>query len=88
MFEAVDLFFAHAQEEEPLARRLDFGGVTGMDRRRLFELLTARRPDVDELPGAFTPLVVRFQHRPHGEILRLGVGELGAEEGGQWHCLA
>ena len=41
--------FLLSPEEQPLAGRLDFGGMAGMDRRDLFELLPACGPDVDEL---------------------------------------
>ena len=49
----------------------------------LLELLPARRARCDELLGALELLVVGLQHRAHREVLRLGVGQLGAEDDGE-----
>ena len=54
--------------------------MAGMDRHDLFEFLSARRPNVDELLRALQLLVIGIQHGPHGEILRLGLGQFGAEQ--------
>jgi len=46
----------------------------------LFELLAAGGADRHELLGAIKLPVIRVQHGRHREVLRLGIGQLGAEQ--------
>ena len=71
---------AQPQEEEPLASGLDLRGMAGMDRGDVFEFLTARRPDGDELLHALQLLVIGDEHGTHGEIFRLGLRQFRTEQ--------
>src|SRR6266568_995075 len=53
----LDVRAAQPQEQEPLAGRLDLGGVADMTRGDLFKILTAGRADIDELLRALELLV-------------------------------
>src|SRR5207245_3801534 len=86
MGESLDMRPAQSQEEESLAGGLDLRGMAGMDRRDLFELLTAGGADRDELLRAVQLLVNGGEHRLHREIFRLGLRQFRAEERRQWHA--
>ena len=79
-YECLDMSPAQPQQEELLASSLDLRGMAGMDRGDVFEFLTARRPDGDELLHPLQLLVIGDQHGAHRQIFCLSLCQFRTEQ--------